>query len=180
MDYLSLPTFGSRNAVHLVVESPRGSTVKLKYDPDLRAFALGRPLPDGLTYPYDWGFVPSTRAADGDPLDGLIVWDRPSYPGVVLACRLIGVLRVEQNSKDRPGHRERNDRLIALPLDAPHHGSIESVQDLPRRVRDEIEAFFAASTAFEKKGLEFRGWSGVKAAYDLVEASIGAGASAPR
>src|SRR6185436_14449544 len=97
-----------------------------------------------------------TCAADGDPLDGMVVWDRPSFPGVVLACRLIGVLAVEQNSKQKPGHRERNDRLIALPLDAPHYASIEGVDDLPARVKKEIESFFMASTAFEKKDLAFR------------------------
>jgi len=67
-----------------MVESPRGSSVKFKYDPDDDVMVLSRPLPAGLAYPYDWGFVPSTRAADGDPLDAVIVWDGTSYPGVVV------------------------------------------------------------------------------------------------
>jgi inorganic pyrophosphatase len=171
MNFLTIPAFDSTNAVHVVVESPRGSTVKLKYDPDLEAFTISRPLPEGLVYPYDWGFVPSTRASDGDPLDVMVLWDRPSFPGVVLACRLIGVLAVEQNSKQRTGQRERNDRLIAMPLDAPRYASIQGVDDLPARVRAEIEAFFVASTAFERKDLTFGGWSGASAAFDLVKAS---------
>ena len=144
--------------------------MKLKYDPTLEAFTLSRPLPEGLVYPYDWGFVPSTLASDGDPLDALVVWDRASFPGVVLTCRLIGVLAVEQNSKRQPGRREQNQRLIALPVEAPRH-AIKSVDDLPARVKEEIESFFTASTAFEKKDLRFGGWSGVRAAYNLVKKS---------
>ena len=103
MNYAVLPAFGTRDAIHVVIESPRGSTVKLKYDPNLEAFTLSRPLPEGLAYPYDWGFVPSTRMPDGDPLDAMVVWDRPSFPGVVLACRALGVLAVEQNSNSMRG-----------------------------------------------------------------------------
>ena len=172
MNYFDIPAFSSSDAVHVVVESPRGSTVKLKYDSTLEAFGLSRPLPEGLVYPYDWGFVPSTRASDGDPLDVMVVWDRPSFPGVVLRCRLLGVVAAEQNNKHHPERRERNDRLIALPLDAPRQAAIESVDDLPVRMREEIESFFLATVAFEKKDLTFRGWSGVSAAYDLVRSSL--------
>src|SRR5262245_25454473 len=66
MNLLTLPAFASAHAIDVVVESPRGSTVKLKYEPTLEAFGLSRPLPEGLVYPYDSGFVPSTRASDGD------------------------------------------------------------------------------------------------------------------
>jgi inorganic pyrophosphatase len=171
MNYLTLPSFPSDDTVNVVVESPRGSTVKLKYDSTVEAFTLSRPLPDGLVFPYDWGFVPSTQAPDGDPLDAMVVWDRPSFPGVVLGCRLLGAVLVEQNSKHHPGQRERNDRLIVVPLEAPRYASITTVEDLPTRMREEIEAFFMASTAFEKKDLSFRGWSGVSSALDLVKSS---------
>jgi inorganic pyrophosphatase len=172
MNYAALPPFGHDDAIHVVVESPRGSTVKLKFDATLEAFTLSRPLPEGLVYPYDWGFVPSTLAADGDPLDALVVWDQPSFPGVVLACRPLGVLAVEQNSREHAGRREQNDRLIVLPLAAPRYASLKSVDDLSARTREEIESFFVASTVFEKKDLTFGGWSGVDAAYALVKASV--------
>ena len=55
---------------------------------------MSRPLPAGVTFPFDWGFVPSTEASDGDPLDALLLWDVPSFPGVVVPCRAIGVLQV--------------------------------------------------------------------------------------
>src|SRR5947208_1534091 len=117
-DLLTLPTFADEEAFRVVVESPRGSILKLKYDPELGVITLSRPLIAGLAYPYDWGFVPSTRGPDGDPLDAIIMWDGVSYPGIVLVCRAIGVLRLEQTNPTSH-KRERNDRIAVLPTKAP-------------------------------------------------------------
>src|SRR5581483_5458953 len=145
-----LPALRDDGSVNVVVESPRGSAVKFKYDPEIERFVLSRPLPAGLVYPHDWGFVPSTRASDGDPLDALIAWDGASYPGIVIPCRLIGVLEVEQtNAKSHA--RERNDRIIALPLKAPRQDDIHSVFDFSDRWRSELERFFVNAVAFERK-----------------------------
>jgi inorganic pyrophosphatase len=163
----AIPAFDENHALHVVVESPRGSTSKFKYDSELGVMTLSRPLADGLAYPHDWGFVPSTRAQDGDPLDAMVLWDGVSYPGVVLACRAIGVLEVEQKNKES-GRRERNDRLAVLPVDAPHYDNIRSVTDLARRVRLDLEHFFRAAVAFEDKDLKILGWKGPSAALNLV------------
>jgi hypothetical protein len=72
-NYFKLPTWADKDHVHAVVETPRGSRVKLEFDPKLGAFTLAKPLFAGLKYPYDWGFIPSTQADDGDPLDVLII-----------------------------------------------------------------------------------------------------------
>lgn len=172
MSIANLPAFGPDGTVHVVVESPRGSTVKLKFDVDLDTFTLSRPLIEGLMYPCDWGFVPSTRASDGDPLDAMIIWDRASFPGVVIACRLIGALTVEQNSKQRPGMRERNDRVIVVPVNAPRFSTLKEMRDVDLRTRQELESFFVAATAFEGKDLKLLGWADRAAAADLVKASL--------
>ena len=65
----------------------------------------------GLSYPYDWGFIPSTKANDGDPLDVLIIHDAQTFPGVVLRCRPVGILEVEQQA----GQEGKNDRVFAVP-----------------------------------------------------------------
>src|SRR4051794_12199405 len=101
-----LPTWADKERIYAVVETPRGSRAKLEFDPKLRVFTLSKSLLVGLTYPYDWGFIPSTQADDGDPLDVLIIHDAATYPGLVLRCTPVGVLEVEQSSK---GKRERND-----------------------------------------------------------------------
>lgn len=166
----SLPTFAGDGACHVVVESPRGSALKVTYDAARGVMTLSRPLPAGLTYPHDWGFVPSTRAADGDPLDAMILWDGVSFPGLVVACRPIGVLKVEQTNV-KTGARERNDRLLALPVTAHRWAPVRTVFDLSERVRLELEQFFLAAVAFEKKDLALLGWDGPDKAMTLIQES---------
>jgi inorganic pyrophosphatase len=145
--------------LHVVVESPAGSTAKIKWEPELQVFALSRPLPLGLSYPYDWGFVPATRAADGDPLDALVLSEGTSFPGLLIRCRPLGVVRLEQNRKSGKG-RERNDRTIAVAERAPRR-DLRRHDELPARVRAEIEQFFLNVTFFEDKDAKVLGWGGV-------------------
>jgi inorganic pyrophosphatase len=165
-----LPAFVSSTTFRVVVESPRGSTVKLKFDPSVGAMTLSRPLTHGLRYPFDWGFVPGTRAADGDPLDAMLAWDTETYPGVVIACRALGVVKVDQKSA-RTGRRERNDRVVALPLTSPRFDHLRRAGDLPARVRREFETFFIAVTALEGKDVRILGWGGPEAALSLIKRS---------
>jgi inorganic pyrophosphatase len=152
-----LPTWSDETHVNAVIETPRGSRCKLEYDPKLRVFTLSKPLFTGLTYPYDWGFIPSTEAQDGDPLDVLVVHDAGTYPGLLLRCKPIGVLEVLQTSK---GKKERNDRVFAVPDRSPFEGDLQDVRRLPKRAVDELEKFFEATDALEDKKLEFLGWRG--------------------
>ena len=102
-----LPTRAGDELVHVVVETPRGARAKLTFDPELKTFVLSKALMLGLSYPYDWGFIPSTRAEDGDPLDAMVIHDAATTPGLVLRCKLIGVLQTMQKTKH---DRIRNDR----------------------------------------------------------------------
>jgi inorganic pyrophosphatase len=162
-----LPTWDPEGkALTVVVESPRGSGVKLKYEPDLGAMTLSRPLPLGVVFPFEFGFVPRTRAEDGDPLDAAVLMDVATYPGVVLRCRPIGVLRVSQKSKKG---RVRNDRLVTVAEDDRRRAHVKDVIDLASRERDEIERFFVAAVALEGKALELLGWGDARAAREAVE-----------
>jgi inorganic pyrophosphatase len=167
MDLEKLPS-RCRGGFHVVVESPAGSRLKLKYEPDLKAIVMHRPLPLGYAYPHDWGFVPSTRAADGDPVDAMIYWDAPSYPGVVVPCRPLGVLELEQDAK--AGGRERNDRILAVPLAHPRGEGLRTIDDVPARAREELVHFFVSSVAFEPKHPRVLGWKGPEAAEALIAA----------
>lgn len=166
-----LAAYRPDGSVNVIVESPRGSSVKFKHDATIDRIVLSRPLPAGLIYPHDWGFVPSTQASDGDPLDAFVAWDGMSYPGVVIPCRAIGVLEVEQTNL-RTRERERNDRVAMLPVTAPRLAEVHSVFDLPERWRAELEKFFVAAVAFEGKDLKVLGWSGPAEADHLIQESL--------
>jgi len=164
---MTLPTYREDGCLNVVVESPRGSAVKYKYDPRQQVMTLSRPLPVGLRYPHDWGFVAATRAPDGDPLDAMVVWDVATHPGIVLPSRAIGVLRVEQTDP-RSRRRERNDRVLVLPMKAPRQDHVQSVFELPERLLDELARFFLNVVAFEGKELSIRGWGGPEEAKAAV------------
>jgi inorganic pyrophosphatase len=165
-DLLRLAPRDEAGDLRVVVESPRGSRAKLKWDPALGVFTLSRPLPLGFVYPFDWGFVPGTHAADGDPLDAMILSAAGTHPGVVVPCRPLAVLCVEQNAKE--GGRQRNDRLIVVPV-----ADEAAPGDVPPRVRTELETFFGAVAKLARKDVAILGWGSVRDAEALVERSRG-------
>jgi inorganic pyrophosphatase len=156
--------------LNVIVESPAGATAKLKWDPDVGLFALSRPLPLGLSYPHDWGFVPGTRASDGDPLDALVLAEGTTFPGVLVPSRPLGVVRLEQNRKSGGG-RERNDRVVAVAAAGARQADLHSHEDLSARVREEIERFFLNAVFFENKDAAILGWGGPDEAWTVVRAS---------
>jgi inorganic pyrophosphatase len=165
-NFFNLPPFTEDGDVHVVVETPRGSRAKFDYDPKLESFALSKSLLTGLTYPHDWGFVPSTKADDGDPLDIMVIHDAATFPGLVVACRLIGILQIVQKKKDKS---ERNDRLFAVPRRSHSEKALKDVSDLTKPVREELEKFFIATDELEDKKLNIIGWKGPKAAVQAIK-----------
>jgi inorganic pyrophosphatase len=143
--------------VRIVVEVPRGSEVKLKYDDELGVFTWSRALPLGVAFPYDFGFLPQTLAGDGDALDALVLSRIPSYPGVVVPARAIGALRVEQQRLGQPV--KRNDRVIAVPRNEHRLDELSDIDDVAERTRRELEAFFHASLAMTGKSIRLCGWA---------------------
>lgn len=156
----------AQGILHVIVESPAGATSKLKWDAGLGVFTLSRPLPLGMCYPHDWGFVPGTRAPDGDPLDALVLSEGTTFPGLLIAARPIGIVRLEQNRKTAPG-RERNDRIVAVPISAARR-ELRSAAELPARLRAEIERFFLGAAFFEDKDASILGWGGPEDAWEMV------------
>jgi inorganic pyrophosphatase len=164
---LKLPPFGEDGDLRVVVETPRGSRAKLDYDPELKTFTLSKSLLAGLTYPYDWGFVPATTCDDGDPLDVMVIHEAATFPGLLLSCKIIGVLQVEQHSKGKKS--KRNDRLFAVPRDSHAERDLDDIRKLSSAQREELVKFFIATDELEEKQLKILGWKGPKAALKTVK-----------
>ena len=92
-----------------------------------------------MAFPYDFGFIPSTEAEDGDPVDVLVLMDEPAFPGCLLKCRVIGVIEGEQGKK---AHRERNDRIVAVEQANHSFADVKHIRDLGRKFVRELEEFF--------------------------------------
>src|ERR1700751_3300977 len=99
--------------IQVVIETPKGSRNKYAFDPEKKIFKLKRVLPAGMAFPYDFGFIPSTKADDGDPVDVLVLMDEPAFPGCLLQCRVIGAIEGEQSDK-KGNDKVRNDRIVAI------------------------------------------------------------------
>jgi inorganic pyrophosphatase len=126
-------------ALQVIIETPKGSRNKYAFDESHGLFLLKRVLPAGMAFPYDFGFVPRTRAEDGDPLDVLVLMDEPAFVGCLLQCRIIGIIEGEQGKKKE---QERNDRVVAIEMDNHSFADLEHVDDLGNQFVNELEAFF--------------------------------------
>jgi inorganic pyrophosphatase len=149
-----------------IIETPKGRRNKFDYDPEYRLFALGGLLPEGLAFPFDFGFVPSTLGADGDPLDVVILLDEPGHVGCLLDIRLIGVIEAEQ-SEDKK--RTRNDRLIAVAVHSYSHQDSHSIDDVPKSLLDQLEEFFVSYNKSRGKKFRVKGRHGPKRAAELLD-----------
>jgi len=163
---------GDTGKITAVIETPKGSPNKYNFDEQCGAFRLASVMPKGSYFPYDFGFIPSTRGDDGDPLDVLVLMDDPAPVGCVLAIRLIGAIEAKQREKD--GKWETNDRLIAVAVDAHTHAHVQDLDDLRPHLLDEIEAFFENYN--QQKGRVFKpmGRVGPKRAMKILEGGMAA------
>src|SRR5262245_48866900 len=127
--------------LNVVVDTPKGSRNKYKFDEEDGQWRLSKVLPQGMSFPCDFGFVPSTRGGDGDPVDVLLLAVEPSFPGCAVGARLIGVLEAEQTEGRKT---VRNDRLVAVVETRYNPAEYQSLNEVNRQRLDEIESFFIA------------------------------------
>lgn len=162
-NFIDLDCRDDKGNLRMVVEAPRGSVVKLKYDPRLETFELQRFI-SSTGYPYDWGFIPGTLAADGDPLDALAIHDGHTWPGVVISCVGIALLKLTE-VKEGEKESKRNDRLVVVPVARLAQASRV---DLEPATRVRLEQFFVATGALAKKRVSIEGWGNQADAADAV------------
>ena len=156
----------NKETVQVIIETPKDSRNKYAFDPDTGLFQLRKVLPTGMVFPYDFGFIPSTEAEDGDPLDILILMDAPAFPGSLVNARLIGVFEAEQTEG---GKTQRNDRLIAVANSSLTHSNVKDLDDLNKNLLDEMSKFFENYHQGKGKSFKVLGQKGAKAAMKLLK-----------
>lgn len=162
--------FAPDGSLHVVIETPKGSRNKFKFDEELKRYRLCSVLPAGSEFPYDFGFVPGSKAADGDPFDVLLLMDESAFPGCLVAARLVGVIEGEQTEKT--GQKERNDRLVAVANDAHDYRDIRTISDLNKNLLDELGHFFVAYNQTKGKKYRLIATRGPKHALTLLKHSL--------
>jgi len=152
--------------LRVVIETPKGSRNKFAFNPDDHIFELKKVLPSGMTFPYDFGFVPSTKAEDGDPVDVLVLMDEPAFPGIAVRARLIGIIEGEQTDGKK---KIRNDRLIAVAEMNHEYAYLKKLDDLPKKFLRELEEFFVNYHRLQGKEYKLLGCKKVDAAMRMIK-----------
>jgi len=158
-----------KQLLRVVIETPKGSRNKFAFDHKEEIFNLKKVLPAGMAFPYDFGFVPSTKADDGDPIDVLVLMDEPAFPGCRLSCRIIGVIEGEQGRKK---DWERNDRIVAVEKDAHSWADIKTIDDVNKEFVQELEEFFVNYHRLSNEQFRVIGLKGPDRARQLVKDSM--------
>lgn len=171
MDIAKLPAgIDPPQDLNVIVEIPQGSAPPVKYEFDKVSGALmvDRFLHTAMFYPANYGFVPHTLSADGDPIDVLVISQVPVVPGAVIRSRPIGALLLE----DEHGGDEK---IVAVPVDAlhPFYRDIREPENLPQVLRDQIAHFFQHYKDLEHgKWVTVGRWVGSADAHALIQEAL--------
>ena len=155
---------GATGLVDVVIEAPKGSRCKYKYDENAKIFRLNKLLPLGASFPFNYGYIPATRGQDGDPLDVLVLGDEPIFAGCVVPVRMIGVIEAEQT--ERTGKTVKNDRLLAVLETQYNPPQFRSIEEVDSQTLREVEHFFVSYNEIEDRKFRLTGRGGPDCARD--------------
>lgn len=150
--------------INAVIEIPARSSMKYEYDEELDVIRLDRVLHSPMFYPADYGFVPHTRADDGDHLDALVLISQPTFPGCMLEVRPVGVLDME----DEEG---RDWKILAVSTKDPRFKDVANMNDVDDHLKEEIQHFFEQYKHLENKWATVKGWLDVDEAHKRIKES---------
>lgn len=165
MDLSKIPAQPKAGIINVLIEIPGGCKNKYEFDKDMNAFILDRVLFSSVKYPYDYGFVPNTLADDGDPLDGMVMMDEPTFAGCVIASRPICMLEMIDGG-------DRDEKILCVPAEDPRYDHVKSMKDVAPHVLDEIAEFFRSYKNLEKKETNILGWKDIDQVAPLVEECV--------
>jgi len=151
--------------VYAIVEIPRGGRNKYEYDPALGAFRLDRVLYSSVHYPAAYGFVPSTMAADGDPVDILVMTSEPTFTGCVIEARSVGLLRMADEKGD-------DEKVLSVAAIDPLFDHVHDLEDVAAHFLREVEHFFRVYKNLEGKEVVTFGWEGRDSALAAIREGV--------
>src|SRR3984893_11194639 len=140
-----------KSTCRAIIETPKGFRNKFDYDPESNLFILGGLLPEGMMFPFDFGFIPTTLGEDGDPLDILVLMDAPAHVGCLIEVRIIGIITAEQIED---GKIESNDRLLGVAVHSYNHEDQQSLKEVSKTALDQVEEFFVSYN--KQRGKKFK------------------------
>ena len=143
--------------VNAIIEISKGSHNKYEFDEKLGVFMLDRVLYSPVHYPLDYGYVPETRAEDGDHVDVLVIGNDPLIIGCVAKVRPIGMMKMLDKG-------EQDDKVLAVQKDNPRFDRIKDIGDVDQHLLKEVSHFFQVYKELEGKKVEIQGWEGAEAA----------------
>jgi inorganic pyrophosphatase len=165
VDLSRIPAQPKPGLINVLIEIPAWSKNKYEFDKELNAFILDRVLFSSVHYPYDYGFVPNTLADDGDPLDGMVLIDQPTFPGCIIAARPVAMLEMIDSG-------DRDEKILCVPAEDPRYDEVKSLKDIAPHRLEEIAEFFRTYKNLEKKVTEILGWQDINEVAPLVEKCI--------
>jgi inorganic pyrophosphatase len=170
-DISRMSPFGPKSEyVNVIIETPKGSHNKFKYDEKNGMFMFDKAMPIGQTFPFDFGFVPSTKGDDGDPIDVLLLTEAPTFAGCLIHAKLLGVIEAEQTEN---GKAERNDRLIAVPLEVKSgKPPAETTKRLEPSIARNITKFFVEYNNAQGKKFKTLRVAGPERAATLIRSGM--------
>lgn len=170
---MNLSAIGSGKSIpddfNVVIEiSANAAPIKYEFDKDSGALCVDRFMGTSMMYPANYGFVPQTLSGDGDPCDVLVVTPFPLPPGVMVRCRALGMLKMEDDGGV-------DAKIVAVPVEklCIMYKDIKKLEDLPQLLRDQMVHFFEHYKDLEKgKWVKIQGWEGLEAAKVELENGI--------
>lgn len=155
---------GTADEMNVIIEIPKYSKNKYEIDKETGIIALDRVMHTAQDYPFDYGFVPQTLFDDGDALDVVLLTTYPLAPGILVKARPVAIMEMIDGG-------ERDDKVLAVPVDDPRFAEIQDLTDVNKHFIKEMTHFFETYKKVQQKEVTVGQWQGVTAAKAAFEKS---------
>jgi len=155
---------GTAEEMNVIIEIPKFSKNKYEIDKETGIIALDRVMHSAQDYPFDYGFVPQTLFDDGDALDVVLLTTYPLAPGILVRARPVAIMEMVDGG-------ERDDKVVAVPVDDPRFDHVKDIGDLNPHFQKEMTHFFETYKKVQNKEVSIGQWSGAKEAKEAFQKS---------